>query len=474
MSQNLADIGPQAHVAKVVHHGEQLTVPSGMSIDAAIDLLNRRKKYLTEKVVMSENFDVFPWDGAYALDKVLTRRYGWAPAESTCFNPACLISIEVGPGVTCSVPWGQFSLPNVSGTLNCSSTQSEGRVIFKLVAQVTREAEPTIRSIFEDLRAELKISSIYRGKAFKMRFLDNSGDVLGLPEPKFIDVSDAHPADLILSADVEFAVRTNLFTPITRVSDCLRNDIPVKRGILLGGRYGTGKTMAAKVAANLAVQSGITYLYVQRAAELSYAVAFAKQYQSPACVIFCEDIDRALDGKRDVEMDDILNIIDGIDTKTSNIIVVLTTNNLSGINPAMLRPGRLDAVIEVLPPDAAAVEKLIRHYAGPAIDPEMGLSSVGTLLAGQIPAVVAEVVKRAKLAQLTLEEPGATVSELSPEALVAAARSMRAQLALMEGNKPAAEPELDTALGNVLGKVLTNGFGDALAKKVGKEVSACL
>ena len=39
-------------------------------------------------------------------------------------------------------------------------------------------------------------------------------------------------------------------------------------------------------------------------------------------------------------MDDVLNIIDGIDSKKANIITVLTTNDLEGINPAMLRPGR--------------------------------------------------------------------------------------------------------------------------------------
>ena len=37
-------------------------------------------------------------------------------------------------------------------------------------------------------------------------------------------------------------------------------------------------------------------------------------------MIFCEDIDRAITGERSVEMDDILNILDGIDTKGNNLI----------------------------------------------------------------------------------------------------------------------------------------------------------
>src|SRR5690606_20126549 len=132
-----------------------------------------------------------------------------------------------------------------------------------------------------------------------------------------------------------------------------------------------------------AVQNGITYLYVPRADELKDAIEFAKLYQNPASVVFCEDIDRVTKGERSVAMDDILNIIDGIDTKTANIMVVLTTNHMDNINPAMLRPGRLDAVIPVTPPDAKAVERLIRVYAKGAVRADEDLAHVGATLAGR-------------------------------------------------------------------------------------------
>jgi hypothetical protein len=448
------------HVAEIVNHGEKLILPENMQLDEAIDLLERRKEYLEEEVQIREAFNVFPWDGANALALVLTRRYGWAPATATpgffSDTPPQLVSIEVGPNETKQVPWGRFNLPAIQGYIECDAPRKDGRRVFGLEATITRKDEPAIRSLFDELRVELLANSIYRGKAFKIRFRDDNGKQLPMPEPKFMSTDDVDEAMLVYPESVQAAIETNLFTPIRRVTDCKANGIPVKRGVLLGGTYGTGKTLAAKVASKYAVQNGVTYLYVPRADELADAVEFAKQYQDPACVIFCEDIDRAMDGERTEAMDDILNIIDGIDTKSSNIIVVLTTNNLEGINPAMLRPGRLDAVIDVLPPDAKAVEKLLRIYGGDAIPAETDLVGVSQQLEGRIPAVIAEVVKRAKLAQLRMQEPGTKVTTVTAEAIAEAASTMNSQLDLLYREKAAPAPSVDAILSNII----TAAFAD--------------
>lgn len=461
MAENTLDkAGPATHVAEIVYHGDKMVLPVGMDIPAAMTLLEQRQKYLETKVNISETFNVFPWDGAHAIDQVLTAKFGWSPSVATPGffgdTPPAMISIEVGPGLIKQVPWGAFSLPGVKGLLHCSAEKTEGRYVFQLIAEVLRKDEATVRDIFTKTREYLKTGSIYRGKAIKIRFRDNNGKTLAMPEPKFMDVSKISENMAIYSQDVQDQVRVNLFTPIQRVKDCIANGIPVKRGVLLGGTYGTGKTLAAVVASKLAVDAGITYVYVPRADELADAIGFAKQYQSPACCIFCEDIDRATNGKRTTEMDDILNIIDGIDTKTANLIVVLTTNALDAINPAMLRPGRLDAVIEVLPPDAVAVEKLIRHYGGSTIDPNADLSAAGLALAGNIPAVIAEVVKRAKVAQLMVQEPGTKLGLLSTEALVVSARSMGAQLTLLkrrtDEENTVKTPDLEVAMQEVISR----------------------
>lgn len=445
----------KVNVADIVHHGDKLILPEKMDIDDAISLLKRRKEYLGESVVVRESFDVFPQDGAVQLDAVLTEMFGWSPATPIPGfwgpKPPEMMTVEVGPGEVRKVPWGRFSLPNTEdGFVQCDTDRKGGRYVFSIVAKVLRRDEETINRLFSLLRNRIAANSIYRGKAIKLRFLDEDGEALQMPEPKFMNVSDVNEGMLVYAKDVEDAITTNLFTPIQRANDCIANGITLKRGVLLGGTFGTGKTMAAKVAAALAVECGITYVYIPRADELSHAIEFARQYQSPACVLFCEDIDRALAGERTVEIDDILNVLDGVDSKSSHIITVLTTNDLGSINRAMLRPGRLDAVIEVTPPDAYAVERLLRLYGGDAIPAEANLDAVGEALKGTIPAVIAEVVKRAKLAQLRRQNPGEMVRQLTEEALIESARTMSAQLRLLADPTDEAKPTIEALLRGVV------------------------
>lgn len=471
MSQSLEKVNMATAVAEVVHFGEKLILPENMSMDQAIDLIERRRKYLEEEIEFVDEFNVFPWDGAYALKKVLIKKFGWAPSEpiQTMFGkqPPKEISIEVGYNQTENVPWGLMSLPGFGGsTIRCGATDKDGLVIFAVRVNTVRKYEQDIRALLEELRHETRTNSIYRGKAIKIRFKDDSGDNIQLPHPQFIDTQNVNPDHVIYAKSVQDQINVNLYTPISRVQDCLDNDISVKRGILLGGTYGTGKTLAAKVASKLATDHGLTYLYVPRADELAQAIKFAQQYQSPACVIFCEDIDREMAGDRSAEMDDILNIIDGIDTKTSNIIVVMTSNDLSNINPAMLRPGRLDAVIEVTPPDAEAVVKLLHMYGAGTIDPHANLEAAAKVLEGTIPAVIAEVVKRAKLAQLSLQTPGTPVINISEQALIDAAHSMSSQLKLLKDrtDAPTAAPTVDSVLRDVIDTV--NGPTVAMVRKI--------
>lgn len=460
MGSSLNDAVEAVVVAQVVHSGEKLIIPEACSLKQAVVLIERRMLYEEEVVAISEIFDVFPWDGACAFDTVLTEMYGWSPAEATPGfwgdTPPAMQAVEIGVDRVRHVPWGRFSLPNVTGWVNTGTHIKDGRRVFRLVANVKRKDEATVRDLFAKTREYLKAHSIYAGQAIRMRFRNDDGDLLEMPEPKFMRTDDVDEANLIFSRSVTDAIETNLFTPIQRVRELKANGIQVKRGVLLGGVYGTGKTMAAKVASKHAVAAGVTFLYVTRADELADAINFARQYQDPACVIFCEDIDRVMDGDRDVEMDDILNVIDGIDTKSANIIVVLTTNNLEGIHPAMLRPGRLDAVIDVKAPDAEAVQRLLRAYGGSAIDPTADLSRVGAILDGNIPAVIAEVIKRAKLSQMRRNKPGELVTELTPEALEEAAETMHGQLHLlfMQSLPKEGKPALEEALTNLVESAL--------------------
>lgn len=429
------------HVAQVVHHGASITLPEGMSIPQAIETLHERLEYFEKQVTMTEELDVFPYDGALALECVLKDKFGWSQATGTPQwwgeIPPVLQNVQTGPDTFVRVPWGSFAIMGVDGSISVGiGMKDSGRYVFQMTASIKRKDEATLQDIFKRVREHLKVNSIYRGKAIKIKFKDDDGDRLSMPTPEFIDVDKIDESQLIYNDDVYDAVDTNLFTPIRRVHDLIANGIPVKRGVLLGGTFGVGKTLGAMVAAKVAVESGVTYIYIPKASELAEALEFAKQYSVPACVVFCEDVDREMSGERDETIDEVLNLIDGIDTKNHNIITVATTNELEKVEKAMLRPGRFDAVIEITTPNAKTAARLLRHYGGDTIDADTVLDEAGELLAGYNAAVVSEVVQRAKLSQLRLNEPGQRVSKLSQSALVEASRTMKTQLDLSKVDRP--------------------------------------
>lgn len=481
MAKTIDQAGKQITVANVVFAGEQITIPENMRIKTAVEILLAREAYLEQTMAIKEEYNVFPPDGANALNQSIAKKYGWTQSVPTPSfwgdKPPQLIRVQTGVDSYVEVPWGRIVLPGVEGYMETGTCDVRGCMGFQIVATVKRKDEATIRVLFQMVREYLKEHSIYQGKALKIRFRNDDGDRLTLPEPEFLPGIMTRN-DMIYSRHIEEAIEVSLFTPIERHLELEANGIPFKRGVLLGGPFGTGKTLAATVASGLCMKNNITFVYVPRADELADAVAFARQYENPGCMIFCEDIDRVLDGDRSVEMDDILNIVDGIDSKRGKIMTVLTTNAMEAINPAMIRPGRLDAVILVDFPDGEAVGRLLRHYAADTIDETTSLERIGEKLKGANPAVIEEVVKRAKLAQLAKTHIGKLVTQISEDALLVTADTMSVQLGLLNkkeaaNDKPSFEAMVDSAVAKSM-----NGGGDdyreELAKTTAKRVISTL
>jgi len=195
MGNTLSEVKDKITVAEIVHSGEKLILPVDMELDDAIVLLRRRKEYLHQVVNLSEAFDVNPLDGAHALDCVLAEKYGWTNSIPTPGfwgdSPPQLIAVETSMGVFKNVPWGMFNLPNVTGQLSVGTATKHGRTVFQITAQVRRHNEPQVQDLFEAVRNFLVTGSIYRGKAVKIRFKDEDGDVLSQPEIRFIDTQIA-------------------------------------------------------------------------------------------------------------------------------------------------------------------------------------------------------------------------------------------------------------------------------------------
>lgn len=433
------EVKREVHHVEVVRHQGALMVPDSMSLEQVDQAVHDLIEYEKATVNISETFPVFVWDGARALTKAMTHLFGWAHGVPipTLFGdqPPQVISVEVGPGVVEGIPFGRFQppgIPKTDGYIQAGSGMIEGRTCFKLDATVRRKHEPMIRKLIELTKNILKTDSIYRGKAFRVRFSDpNTGEKLEMPEPRFLDLSRVNPEELVYSEEVGDAIADNLFTPIERFEETVKECGSWKRGVLLCGQFGTGKTLGAMVAAQKAIANNITFVYLDNPFDFQEGVRFALQYANPGAIVFQEDVDRTVKGERSVEVDKLLNIADGIETKNHPIMFVFTTNHVENIQQAAIRPGRLDAVIEVKPPDAKAVEKLVRLAASDRVRADEDLTEVGVALDGAIPAVIREVVKRAKLSAIRRTPKGENIKFLTSSDLVRASKTMKMQLDLL-------------------------------------------
>ena len=439
-------------IVQVVEHADVLSIPEGMSLEGAIAALKQKQVFDETVVAINAPIAGFVFEAAHAFYKAMEAKYGWVNGIPTPSfwgsRPPETLTVETGRGTSVQVPWGRFEVPGIEGFLQ-TSLEPKGRdgkevYTFTISGQVKRKYEKAVNAIVEATRLLVNTASIYRGTAFRIRLKDDDGYNLEMPKPDFLELNAAIEDELVFPEQVGLDVATNLFTPIEKTSRVREAGIPLKRGVLLAGPYGVGKTMVGHVTALKAVRHGWTYIVCERSDELAEVLRLASMYR-PA-VVFCEDIDRVMSGERNVSVDHILNVIDGVESKSAELVIVLTTNDIDNITPALLRPGRLDAVIYIDAPDAEAAERLARQYARGLIPENEDISGAANHLAGRIPAIIRETVERAKLVAIGLTPDGEKL-HITNEALLHAATRMDFQLQKLEPKVPDARSDVEKAAG---------------------------
>lgn len=411
------------HQVDIVRHGQALTVPETMTLADALNAIKRQIDFEEQIITFNDVVKSYPVEALLAFKWAMTEFFGsctMKPIKTPLGEkPPTEFVAEVGLNKLANMSWGAYVLPcdPENQGLITNVDFEEGRPVFAIQGKFRRKWLATVNRVMELTRERIKTHSIYRGSALR---IESSND------PKFIDVSKITPDDLVYSRQLTDIIEANVFAPIRNSEACREAGIPLKRGVLAAGPYGTGKSLLAYAVAHEAVKYGWTFFYVRDADSLPGMIRLAQQYQ-PA-VLFAEDIDQQLTGDRNEEMNEILNTIDGIDNKSQELLVVFTTNHLENINAAMLRPGRLDVILNIAPPDAEACERLVRRYAASYMAPTVTLNEAGKELAGYTPAIIREVVERAKL--VTISRLG-KLSQLNEHDILIAAASMREQQKLI-------------------------------------------
>lgn len=167
--------------------------------------------------------------------------------------------------------------------------------------------------------------------------------------------------------------------PLTNPELFTRVGIKAPKGVLLYGPPGTGKTLLARaLASNInatflkVVASAIVDKYIGESARVIREMfGFAKDHEP--CVIFMDEID-AIGGSRfsegtsaDREIQrtllELLNQMDGFDDTGGQVKMVMATNRPDILDPALLRPGRLDRKIEIPEPNETQRLEILKIHA---------------------------------------------------------------------------------------------------------------
>lgn len=445
----------------LIFQGDRFILPAAMAgrVNEAISYLEDWQDAQEETYGYGRSFRYRPWDGAAAFDRAMKRVFGTTGvgrAQVSMFGitPPEYRTIDCGPGETMQVPWGDVSFSPLNATFTLNGTRDpELGIVFRLDVMAPKKFRGHIDAFFQVVEDELRTHSIYRGKA-----------ITGAADPGFINTGTVDRSRVIYSDDVMAQLDANLWSPI-RHSDTMRKmGLPLKRQVLLYGSYGTGKSLAGMLTAQEAEANGWTYIHVRAGEDDFFDALKTATLYAPAVVMF-EDVDQVKTTHTD-GVAHLLDVLDGVTNKGVEVMALFTTNHVDKLHRGLMRPGRLDAVIELGALDGAGVRRLVEATVPASFRGEIDWDKVADAYAGLLPAFAKEATDRAQ--RYAIARSGGVPQTIGTEDLVHAAAGIQAQVRMMEGAPIATD--LDP-IGDAFGRMLRSHAVDLTDGPIAKLIS---
>ncbi|HKS70583.1 MAG TPA: AAA family ATPase, partial [Ktedonobacterales bacterium] len=228
-------------------------------------------------------------------------------------------------------------------------------------------------------------------------------------------------------------------------------DLDPVRGVLLAGPPGSGKTLIARALATACEANFITVkgpeLLSKWVGESERGVreTFQRARQVAPCVLFLDELDalaprrgHAFDGVADRVIGQLLTELDGIEGRRG-VIVVAATNRPELIDPAVLRPGRIDLVLDLPLPDRAARRAILaihtrRRSLAAGVSLDALAKKTGGMSGADLEAVCRRAANRALSEWIRSRGPGALTpgADISPAASPAQAGALAIEMRQFE------------------------------------------
>ncbi|SCF21784.1 AAA family ATPase [Micromonospora saelicesensis] len=224
--------------------------------------------------------------------------------------------------------------------------------------------------------------------------------------------------------EVKQTLTESVLWPLTYPDTFARLGVQPPRGVLLYGPPGCGKTylvtaLAGSGRANVLSVKGAELLskWVGES-ERAVRELFRRAREAAPTLIFLDEVDalapvrgQATDGgTTDRVVAALLTELDGVET-LRNVVVVGATNRPDLVDPALLRPGRLERLVYVPPPDGPARAEILRAASRQVpLAPDVDLPALGDELTGFSAADCAALIREAALAAMRESLAAATVT----------------------------------------------------------------
>jgi transitional endoplasmic reticulum ATPase len=233
-------------------------------------------------------------------------------------------------------------------------------------------------------------------------------------------------------ADVKETLTESVLWPLSYPDAFARLGVQPPRGVLLYGPPGCGKTFLVKAIAGtgkanvLSVKGAELLSKWVGESERAVRELFRRAREAAPTLVFLDEVDalapvrgQASDGgTTDRVVAALLTELDGVES-LRNVVVIGATNRPDLVDPAMLRPGRLERLVYVPPPDADARADILRAVSKDVpLAPDVDLPALGADLVGFSAADCAALVRESALAAMRESLEASTVTA----AHVAAAR----------------------------------------------------
>lgn len=454
----LAKLSGERPSDNMIERGDKLIIPRGQTIARTITQLEEYDNQQETQTSFDRIFRYRPWDGAAAFERAVMRATGSIGIQKGIesffgSSPPERHSVNTSPTETISVPWGSVQIPLFDGMASLGQTQdAEYGLLFRISVIAPRRSELAINGFFELIEDELKERSIYRGKAFT-----------AATNPEFLELSGLDPTQVIHSDSTRDQLEANLWSLLRFTPQMRQANLPLKRALLFAGDYGVGKTITAYQTAQIAVKNDWTFVYCRPGKDdLATAIQSALLY--PPGLVHIEDIDKLVDtsqpGTDNVSM--ILDLFDGMVSKGNELVLTLTTNVVDNIHKGMMRPGRIDAMIDFGALGRNGMMRMIEAIV-PADErtEELDYDAIYSTMEDYLPAFVREAIDHTR--RYALARTGEVGTQLVTEDFIKAGDGLRRQFTRMNAaSEGQSKPTLDEAVAGVVAETLdrTMLYGD--------------